>query len=250
MKIYFALACLVALGGCLTETDQGPVELTNEAEQALISNNVSATFTLDGMATTIRTGDMPKGWFTPKFVKSPISVAWSAEITKCLEPANGAFGSDTTGTFLTVTNPGGNVIGYSWWTTHDLTGLENHWRLQIACDGTTSILGCAGPRIIHYKLSVSGACLTGGGTCTTNGSISLPAIQDADWVETDCPVLCDLSLGPCVSACQADCTTGNSSCSNCCECYCKNELHRTNEACEPAQPSCFMGTPNAPACLE
>jgi hypothetical protein len=250
MKIFLAFTFLIALGGCAAEIDGNPVEQTREAELAVISNNVSATFTLDGLATTIRTGDMPKGWFTPKFDKSPITVAWSAEATACLDLTDGTFGSITTGTFVTIANPGGNLFGYSWLANHDLTGLQNHWRLHVLCDGTTSVVGCAEPRIINYTLSVGGVCLRAGGTCTTNGSVSLPAVRDADLVETDCPVTCESLLGPCVSNCQANCANGDSSCSSCCECYCKNELHRTNEACEPAQPSCFMAKPNAPACLE
>lgn len=247
MKKVFAFMFLSVVGGCMTEMNGDPNERIGETEQAAISNTVTATFLLDGATTNIRTGDMPKGWFTPKFMKSPISVAWSANATACHAAASGSFGSDTTGAFLTIMNPGGSLFGYSWLASHDVTGLENHWRLQVACDGTTTVIGCPKARAVNYTLSVGGACLTAGSTCTVDGSVSLPAIRDVDLVEINCPDLCDLSLGDCVSDCQQRC--GDPYCSSCCECNCKDDLHRANDACEAPQSDCYNDKPTAPACL-
>lgn len=249
MKKILSLALVVAWGGCMVDAGGESDDLVGEAAQAVVSNNVSATFSLSGTTMTVKTGDMPKGWYTPQFSKSPISVSWSTAATDCNAAAGGSFGSGDTGSFTAITNPNGNAIGYSWSASQDLGGLENHWHNYVACDGSVTVVGCDGARTVNYTLSVGGACTSGGGTCTASGSVSLGAIQDADVVETNCATGCDASLGACVSACQANCSNGDSSCSSCCECNCKEQLHEANSACQAPQSSCYVDKPNRPACL-
>lgn len=248
MKKIFALAFFVGLGGCMVDTDRDDTELVGEAAQAVVSNTVSATFTLSGSTVSINTSDMPKGWFTPQFSKSPITVSWSADATACNASASGSYGSGS-GTFNPVVNNGGQVNGYSWSASQSLAGLENHWHNYVACDGSVSVVGCDGARTVNYSLTVGGSCGSDPSKCTATGSVSLAAVQDADVVETNCAVGCDLSLGACVSACQANCANGDSSCSSCCECNCKEEQHAANSACPAPQGACYVNKPNRPACL-
>jgi len=76
-----ALAICVGLGGCMVDPDRDGTEMVGIADQAVVSNIVSATFTMSGSTVTVKTGDMPKGWFNPLFSKSPITVTWSSDAT-------------------------------------------------------------------------------------------------------------------------------------------------------------------------
>ena len=248
MKKILSVALCAILGGCTVNSDGNSTEQVGEAAQA-VSSSVSATFTLNADKTvTVKTGDMPKGWYTQagtaNYSKSPITVSWNADVTGCnATPASGSYGSGSKGTFTLLSPP-----GYTWSaTSNDLVGLENHWHKYIHCDGSTTVVGCPDARTIDYTLSVGGACLSGGGTCTASGSVSLPAIHDMDVIEpeSNCATDCESVLGACISGCEGDGANGDSNCSRCCECRCK-AMHRE---CGAPQWNCYEQKHDGSVCL-
>ncbi len=252
MKTCICCALLLAASGCSVDIGSESPERIGEAAQTLVSTNVSATFQLNETITNIKTGDMPKGWYKPLYSKSPITVTWTASASDCAIVTGSSLSSldAGTGTFTAVQNNGGSDIGYWWSANHDLSALpRNHWHNHIACDGTPTVVGCPAPRVVNYTLSVGGACLTAGGTCSASGSVSLDAIQDADDFELNCASDCEESLGECISGCQKSCANGDSECSRCCECQCKYDLY-VNKACEAPQNSCYGDETDVRACLQ
>jgi hypothetical protein len=249
MKQILGFTVVTIFAGCVMDSDRDASERVGEAALA-VSSDVSATFSLDGLFTTITTGEMPKGWFGPAANKTLIYVGWSMAPTNCGPAMTGGMSSSNTGSMIPVLNPNGKVNGYWWSVVHDLTGMENHWHNQVACDGSTTVVGCPGARTVSYILSVNGGCLADGGICSVNGSVSLPAIQDPDVIETNCTVDCDALLGADVSACQASCANGDSHCHSCCECICKKDLHGRYDACPAPQSNCYVDKPNHDACLQ
>jgi hypothetical protein len=256
MKKIYGLMALLVLGGCVADTDRGSTERTGEAAQAVSSIYVGASFNLIDFTTHITTTVMPKGWYTgklnqPDWTKSPVTVYWSTPDTNCVKAESNSFSSlDPGGGTFTVDPDANSKGGYSWYGTHDLNSLAHHWYNSIGCDGSTTIVGCQKGRTIYYELSVGGSCLTAGGTCTAYGSVYLPAVQDPDVTATDCPVVCDQPLGPCVLACQTKCGNGNSDCSNCCECWCKHDLYGDDDPVCGPQPNCYDDNGNHGACME
>lgn len=261
MKKFLGFAVAMIFAGCIGNGDSETTERLGETAQNVISANVGATFLLDSAhTTTITTSEMPWGWYGPASLKTHVNVTWSMPPTGCHPAATGSMTSANTGSWSPVLNKAGRIEGYAWSVEHDLSGFENHWHNEIACNGVTTAIGCADSRTVTYTLSVDGACLTAGGTCTTTGSVVLPAVKDANVMQTNCPMSCTASLGACISACQANCgcddingnDNGNdndSNCHRCCECNCKDELHDDNPACPAPQWSCYVPKHHHPACL-
>lgn len=245
MRKSAALVVLLALSGCGDPEDLGS---RNAAVVSAPSETVTLTATLSGTTLTVQSGVMPRGWWTQgggfNAAKSPITLTLHADATGCSAAFDRTL-STADGTFTAITNPAGNPMAYQWSATADLAGLADHWHNEVQCDGSVLVRGCQAPRTVTVTLTVGGACLTAGGTCTATQNVSVASIQDADQTATNC----ECNIGPCVSACQAACANGDSACSQCCECRCKDEgLRAGNAACQP-QPLCYTGSRGHAVCL-
>jgi hypothetical protein len=124
----------------------------------------------------------------------------------------------------------------------DLSAVANHWHHVIHCDNSIEVVGCQGDASYVAAVLVDGP---GVNDFTTTVSGTIAAVQDPDVADVceACPI------GACVSACQAACGKGDSACSQCCECQCKEEGRLAgNDACEP-QDLCYTGSPGHAVCL-
>ncbi len=243
--MFLVVASLLA--GCVGADD--PESATSGA--ATVSNVVSITATLTGTSLTVTSGYMPLGWFTQgggfDASKSPIALTLHADATAC-QPALDVTIDASGGTFVPLLNPAGHPRAYAWTATTDLAAYQNHWHNHTRCDGSTAVEGCPEARAVTVTFSVGGACLADTGSCTASSPVSLPSAQDVDVVDADCaPPTCD--IGPCVSACQASCASGDPDCAQCCECQCKAAGRAAgNLACQP-QELCFKGSRGHAVCL-
>jgi len=238
-------AMTLALIGCGDAEDLGS---RSAAVVSAPSETVTLTATLTGTTLTVQSGVMPRGWWTTRggfdATKSPITLTLHADATGCSAAFDQTI-TTTGGTFTTITNPARHPMAYQWSASADLAGVADHWFNEIQCDGATIVRGCQAPRTVTVTLSVGGACLTAGGTCTATQSVSVASVQDPDQTVANC----DCPIGACVSACQRACANGDSSCAQCCECRCKDEgLRAGNTACRP-QRLCYTGNRGHVACL-
>lgn len=245
----FAVAIFAALGGGVAEATHILSEHFSPVEQARLTTNVNASFSVIGTTTFIRADGLPANWYISSSRDVPLTVAWSTPATSCKVSGAGAFGSENSGNFSQVWGIGGEFLGFAWSAAHDLTSLEHHWHQAVACDGSSSVIGCKAGRTVSYSLSVGGHCTNSDVKCAAGGSILLAATRDADEVETNCPFNCTASFNRCVSSCEAACANSVSSCGRCCECDCKDAIHEQNAACPAPQASCYAVNPKHPACL-
>jgi len=228
---------------------------------------------------TVTTNEMPKGWYTEKGgfdrSKSNVAVTINGDATQCsTSKSGGTLNSVSDGTFTAQLNPAGKPDAYVWSATKDLSSMQNHWYWHQHCDGTTEKHGCDAAINVSVTATVYdkvGAVRTNedGSPATATKSATLPAVQDADVVETGCQTegpSCKLDgqvFGACQSSCEAnanaqkqaaqdaekDCAKGNdgNSCraaareaarqadvaNSACECTCK--LQQLPVTCPQAQ---------------
>lgn len=245
----FSFALFAALSGCVVDANNKSSERLREAQEALFSASIGASFSLLGLSTSIQTGDIPANWYMTSVSDVPITVTWKSPATDCKAEEVASFGSANTGKFAQLWNIDGEFLGFSWSARHDLEGLEHHWHQLVSCDGSSMVIGCKDARTINYTLSAGGHCINPDTTCAARGTISLPATRDADTVESNCPTNCAASLRACISSCQAACRGGEPNCSRCCECDCKDAIHENSPACPAPPASCYAAAIRYPACL-
>ncbi len=244
-----ALAFVAMVAGCIAGANEKRSDHWTQLLEAPGLANVAASFSLIGTSTAIQTGSMPASWYIASPNDVPITVIWHTSATKCKPSEIASFGSDNSGYFAQILEIGGEFAGFSWSAHHDVAGLEHHWHNFIRCDGTSIAVGCKDARTVVYSLSVAGHCSSLDANCAAFGSVSLPAIQDGDEQQTNCPVKCPISLARCKSACEATCFNDSSLCGRCCECDCKDAIHEQYSACPAPQASCYAASAMQPACL-
>ncbi|MFO0608040.1 MAG: hypothetical protein U0324_33055 [Polyangiales bacterium] len=246
--LYIVLAAGLALPSCVGAPDDPA-----NAGASAVSEDVSITAMLTGTVLSVRTSDMPKGWFTrgpgPDVfdpTKSPITLTLTAPATAC-SPSFSVTLRTADGTLNALLNPAGRPNGYYWTVSYDLGALADHWHNHVACDGSVTVEGCPDARTVTATLNVGGACSPAAHVCTATATAEVPSVQDADVVDTACSTSCE--IGACVSACARTCGPRNAGCHQCCECRCKAEgLAAGNVACRP-QDLCYTGSPGHLACL-
>lgn len=227
------------------------------------TNPLSVTATTDGSwSLSFTTSVLPKGWFNEgnQFVRTKTTLvadvtALQAECSNALQSdarVSTADGSIVIGTALNAS--GKNVTGYYWqYNGWDLTNLRNSYSLQYACDGSTTVRGCDATRPIALTVTASDkdgvrTYVDANGvaqpvTFTVSG-LSLPAYHDAanDQAATGCTDAdASCGIGPCQSACEASCKSGQAGkeCREACECSCKvASFEATGGVCH-AQDKCI-----------
>lgn len=188
---------------------------------------------------SLATGSLPKGWFNTRNAldrtKSTLEVTWELGPTSCSDKVSGTISSLTAGNFTPDTNKPGNVNGWFWSTTADLSAYANRWNNYVRCDGSVEIQGCpeamAGS-VTVVAMSSPSEChkhkVDGRDVCIAAADpVVLHAVQDADVVETACDDdggSC--GIGQCVSACQQACNAIKDkklqqACKKDCPCDCK-----------------------------
>jgi hypothetical protein len=176
-------------------------------------------FSTDG-SLTVTTNALPKGWFQGSGgfdrAKSEVRVDIEIDDSACSAASTVTANSKTDGTFTPVYNPGGQINGYIWSVTLDLSSYRDHWHNQVHCDGSTSVEGCPDPRLVSVTAAVfnqDGTCKVDAGQCiSVSKTGSLTSVQDPD--AYDICAQCD--IGSCTSQCEQDCNGDFSTCTSSC----------------------------------
>jgi hypothetical protein len=230
MRILSAVLVLGAVG-CMDSLS------FDAQEQAVGAENCSTTLTATSSGATVSIA-IDEGFNAWKGNAPPVTL--SGNSTTCVGTTQ--FTQSVVGTWSWA--QGNQQCSTDYAGSADLSLNTNHWHNVIHCDNSVEVVGCQGDAAYTAAVFVDGP---GPNDYTTMVSGSLAAVQDADVYDV-CPAA-ECPIGECVSACQADCTTGDTECGQCCECWCKDEGRQAgNDACQP-QDLCYSGSDGHAVCL-
>jgi hypothetical protein len=210
---------------------------------------VMAASVVDGTLSISTTQAMDKGWFSSgnslDRTKTDLRVTYTIGATACSATATGTLSSKTVGEFVPVLNPNGNPIGYHWNTTVDVAAYAEHYTIHIHCDGSEHIHGCNVTRPVSVTVQAfdkNGAPRTYvdafGATQPVRLTLdagSIAPVLDGTITETNCDDSC--GIGPCVSACEHNCSASTGKCKNLCQCECKIQKRIENPVCHQNAPT-------------